>query len=60
MTNDKIKNVNLLDPLPYEEPKVNDLEVVGEEIIKNETSQDTDINLPEEPPKDDEGQTSLF
>ena len=60
LTNDKIKNVNLLDPLPYEEPKVNDLEVVGEEIIKNETSQDTDINLPEEPPKDDEGQTSLF
>ncbi len=60
LTNEKIKNIDLLDPLPYEEPEINGLEIVGEEIIDNENSQDTDINLPEDPPNNEEGQTSLF
>jgi len=60
LTNEKIKNIDLLDPLPHEEPEINGLEIVGEEIIDNKNSQDTDINLPEDPPNNEEGQTSLF
>jgi len=34
LTTDKIKQVNLLTSLPYEEPKVEDVEVVEEEVIE--------------------------
>jgi topoisomerase-4 subunit A len=56
LTADKIKQVNLLASLPYdepEEPEVEDVEVVEEEVIKHsETIQETDDE--KTPPKEDE------
>ncbi|WP_394748715.1 DNA gyrase/topoisomerase IV subunit A [Spongiimicrobium salis] len=49
LTSEKIKNVNALEPLPYEEPEeqnANDMEVIDEENI--------------EQPKDDSDQPTLF
>ncbi|MDH5413081.1 MAG: DNA gyrase/topoisomerase IV subunit A [Flavobacteriaceae bacterium] len=43
LTKEKIKQINLLDPLPYEEPEVNTVDVVDEEEI---SAENTDI--PEE------------
>jgi len=60
LTSEKIKIVNLLAPLPYEAPKINDLEIIGEEILGNGNSPDAEANLPEESPNDEDGQTSLF
>lgn len=37
LTTEKIKQINLLDPLPYEEPEVNSVEVVDEEEIPNDS-----------------------
>jgi len=67
LTADKIKQVNLLASLPYEEPEepeVEEVEVVEEEVIKHsETIQKTDDE--KTPPKEDEntsedGQITLF
>ena len=67
LTTDKIKQVNLLASLPYEEPEepeVEEVEVVEEEVIKHsETIQKTDDE--KTPPKEDEntsedGQITLF
>ena len=67
LTVDKIKQVNLLASLPYEEPEepeVEEVEVVEEEVIKHsETIQKTDDE--KTPPKEDEntsedGQITLF
>ena len=60
LTTDKIKLVNLLDPLPYEEPEVNDVELVDEEIIESTNSEDNKENKADEPPIEDDGQTTLF
>ncbi|WP_348823063.1 DNA gyrase/topoisomerase IV subunit A [Flavobacterium aestuarii] len=50
LTTDKLKQVNLLESLPYEEP-----EVVVEEIeVQTQTEDDTEIQL------DDDGQVTLF
>ena len=49
LTSQKIKQVNLLESLPYEEPKVEDIEVNDEEQIDGS---DTSEN--------DDGQTTLF
>jgi len=49
LTSEKIKQVNLLESLPYEEPKVEDIEVNDEEQIDGS---DTSEN--------DDGQTTLF
>ncbi|PIF01237.1 MAG: DNA topoisomerase IV [Maribacter sp.] len=65
LTSDKVKNINLLEPLPYEEPKapeVSEMEVVDEEDVsidrKKEVKQkDSDKKGPD---IDDEGQTALF
>ena len=35
LSKDKIRDINLLDPLPYEEPEMNEVEVVEEEIVDN-------------------------
>ncbi len=52
LTTDKIKTINLLDPLPYEEQKIEEIEVINPDVIAN-----TDDN----PPKiDDDGQINLF
>ena len=67
LTADKIKQVNLLASLPYdepEEPEVEEVEVVEEEVIKHsEIIQETDDE--NTPPKEDEntsedGQITLF
>ncbi len=56
LTPEKVKNINILDPLPYEEPdeqKTEDIEVVDEEQIE---SDDNDIGTK----NDSSDQTSLF
>ncbi len=56
LTSDKLKSVNALDPLPYEEPEVHeaeDIEVIDEENVVPEEKKPTDK-------KDDTDQTSLF
>jgi topoisomerase-4 subunit A len=55
-TNEKIKDINLLDPLPYEAPEVNDVELVDEEIITT----DPEINDKENKDLDKDGQITLF
>lgn len=75
LTREKIRQVNLLDPLPYEEPEVNSVEVVDEEEIpnhKNETSRNENVtkipgskakkpkNENTDPTTEDDGQTALF
>lgn len=56
LTTEKVKNINVLQPLPFEEPedtKAEDLEVVDEESV--------DVDKTEsEPKKDSSDQTSLF
>lgn len=72
LTKDKVKQVNLLDPLPYEapeEPSIEEVEVVEEEVL-SDTSVSEEVptskpalenNPPEEnPPTDEDGQTALF
>ena len=56
LTTDKLKSVNALDPLPYEEPKVQeteDIEVIDEEDVVPEEKNPSDK-------KGDSEQTSLF
>ena len=63
LTNDKIKQVNLLESLPYEEPKVNTVEVVEEEEVKAESTEDSDAsakNNKDDLATDDDGQITLF
>ncbi len=59
LTTEKIKQVNLLEPLPYEEPKespVEEVEVVDEEVVS-----ESSVNKTEEGPKQDHnGQITLF
>ncbi len=56
LTTDKIKQVNLLESLPYKAPDINDVDLVGEEIIKG--IENNDLNENKE--SDEEGQTALF
>ncbi|MBD0849398.1 DNA gyrase/topoisomerase IV subunit A [Maribacter arenosus] len=65
LTTEKVKNINLLDPLPYEEPEApeaNEIEVVDEEdmsLASNKTPKGkTDDD--QDPEIDGEGQTALF
>ena len=56
LTPEKVKNINVLDPLPYEEPEeqeTEDIEVVDEEEID---SDDNDIGTK----NDSSDQTTLF
>ena len=50
LTTDKIKQVNMLDPLPYEIP----VEIIPEKTTNPEDNDDTDVQL------DDDGQVILF
>ncbi len=67
LTKEKIKQVNSLEPLVYEEPNLEELEVdemlieieTEEEIIKKDTS-DNEVAEKEDPTIDNDGQTSLF
>ncbi|MCD6544749.1 MAG: DNA gyrase/topoisomerase IV subunit A [Flavobacteriaceae bacterium] len=53
---DKIKDVNLLDSLPYVAPEINDVELIDEEIIENISDAPEKDN--DEP--DEDGQITLF
>ncbi|RPD98838.1 DNA gyrase/topoisomerase IV subunit A [Aureibaculum marinum] len=48
LTTEKIKQVNLLDPLPYEDPEVNSVDVIDEDDVSSKNNDD------------DEGQITLF
>lgn len=61
LTKEKVKQVNLLDPLPYEEPKeqkIEDVEVVEEEVVDNEAKKENKSD--ERSNKEEGGQTTLF
>ena len=74
LTAEKVKNINILDPLPYEEPirnEPNEIEVVDEEAIIAQRKSPTDTEIsgnsgsaadnPENlPDRDEEGQIKLF
>lgn len=62
VTKDKIKQVNALEPLPYEEPIVEEIEVDEEiiEIDSSRTIENIDSEDDTEPNVDDTGQISLF
>ncbi len=66
LTKEKIKQVNLLDPLPYVEPEVNTVEVIDEEEIPNQktdsiedkSSDNNTVNTQKnKKPKDDDTNT---
>ena len=59
LTTEKIKQVNLLEPLPYEEPEeppVEEVEVVDEEIVSERLANKTEEDLKQ----DHNGQITLF
>ena len=61
LTVDKIKQVNMLEPLPYEPPILEEVEVNDEEIIDNNMdSSDDDLNSGNDNPADEAGQIKLF
>ena len=58
LTKDKVNQINLLDPLPYDIPsevKAKDIEVVDEEVVEGRTSEPED-----DEDLEDDGQTALF
>ena len=61
---EKVKNINLLDPLPYEEPAAKDatdIEVVDEENVDSGIKKSDQADKSDEDDKNDpEGQTKLF
>ncbi|MDT7831681.1 DNA gyrase/topoisomerase IV subunit A [Flavobacteriaceae bacterium S356] len=71
LTTDKIKQVNLLESLPYEEPEeptIEDVEVIEEEVIESKEApvkkkpevKKEDKDSPENESTSDDGQTTLF
>lgn len=67
LTTEKIKDINLLDPLPYEEPVLEEVELVDEQVIESDmnTSKDTgskdqDRKKDENDEEDDSSQITLF
>ena len=74
LTPEKVKNINALEPLAYEEPKKHDameMEVIDEENVSVKKAEAADVpkSVPEKPEgesgkdegdKDDEGQITLF
>jgi topoisomerase-4 subunit A len=64
LTTEKIKDVILLDPLPYEEPELNEVEVIDEEILENHSEAISEKKMPSDDDSDidfeEDGQTKLF
>jgi topoisomerase-4 subunit A len=54
LTTEKIKQVNLLEPLPYKEETINDIEITDEKIISE------NISNPDDNRNKEDGQISLF
>jgi len=60
-SSDKIKQVNMLEPLPYEPPIIEDVEVNDEEVIDNNMgSFEDDSDSENDDPADGAGQIKLF
>ena len=61
LSTDKIKDINLLDPLPYEEPILEEVELVEEQIIEvPETENDQKKESGKGDEEEDPGQITLF
>ncbi len=65
LTSDKVKNINVMDSLPYEEPEeqeASEIEVVDEEDVSSQTAKASKKKPKntEDPEVDDEGQITLF
>ncbi|AXT19972.1 DNA gyrase/topoisomerase IV subunit A [Flavobacteriaceae bacterium AU392] len=67
LTKDKINQINLLDPIPYEAPEelpADQMNVIDEQIVNSESSKPIQTSLPESNSEnsdiDDEGQITLF
>ncbi|WP_456461161.1 DNA gyrase/topoisomerase IV subunit A [Lutibacter sp.] len=72
LTTDKVRQVNLLEPLPYEPPVIEDVEVNDEEVIDNssveKTPENNEANLSndkkdkngDDAKTEDDGQITLF
>jgi topoisomerase-4 subunit A len=62
LTTDKIKQINTLESLPYDAPHIEEVEVIGEEIIDEQLNEETTIsdNDITDIITDEEGQTLLF
>ena len=72
LTTDKVRQVNLLEPLPYEPPVIEDVEVNDEEVIDNssveKTHENNEANLSndkkdksgDDAKTEDDGQITLF
>jgi len=66
LTKEKIKQVNALEPLPYEEPNIEELEV-EEDLIESPTPNEEDVEenivsdkKDDDPPIEEDGQIALF
>ena len=64
-TAEKIKDINLLESLPYEEPILEEVELVEEEIIEppkdaTETNAEPENDSDDDDDDDDDGQITLF
>jgi topoisomerase-4 subunit A len=66
LTKEKIKQVNVLEPLPFSEPDIENIEVI-EDVIENEERKDVNQNKTNskdqkniDPEVDEDGQTLLF
>jgi len=57
LTKDKVKQVNLLEPLPYEEPELNTIKAIEEQEI---STKDSEEKTTEEDTTDDDSQPTLF
>jgi topoisomerase-4 subunit A len=60
LTADKIKQINLLDPLPYEAPEIKEVEVVEEEIVDNQPVQNSENKKDDDQTTEEDGQIALF
>ena len=65
LTSEKVKNINVMEPLPFEEPEeqeANEIEVVDEEDVSSETTKVSEKKPKntKDPDLDDEGQITLF
>ncbi|MCA0931663.1 DNA gyrase/topoisomerase IV subunit A [Lutimonas saemankumensis] len=54
LTAEKIKDINLLEPLPYEEPVLEEVEVIDEQVIEGNNNTDKHPENEEEASKKDE------
>ncbi|MBS3993949.1 MAG: DNA gyrase/topoisomerase IV subunit A [Bacteroidetes bacterium] len=60
LTTEKIKQINALEPLPYEPLHVEEVEVIDEEVIDKSSEEFSTDDANEDIIADDEGQTLLF